>query len=78
MDRIRKGNETMANIKFIKIYTPIREEWCDIAYEKDGYITKVCSYTTDEMPKTARKWLEGKVGRKQYDKTLEREETIYE
>ena len=68
----------MANIKFMRIYTPIREEWCDIAYEKDGYITRIRSCTTDEMPKTARKWLEGKVGRKQYDKTLEREETIYE
>lgn len=68
----------MANIKSIRTYEFYGNEWCDIAYEKDGYIHRVTSYPTDEMPKTARKWLEGKEGKAYYDRVFERNTKIYQ
>lgn len=68
----------MANIKSIRTYLFYGNEYCDIAYQRDGYITKVCTMPTDEMPKTVRTWLKGKTGTIQYDKIFKREETIYQ
>ena len=67
----------MANIYFVRIYDFYGSKHCDVAYERDGFITKVCTYPTDEMPKTVKKWLEDKPGRVQYNRTLKRSETIY-
>lgn len=67
----------MANIKFIreyKLFPESSETWYDILYAKSN---RLCTYTADDLPKTARKWLEGKVGTTIYDSILEREETIY-
>lgn len=55
----------MANIHAIREYDFYGMEFVDILYSKDGYITRVYTMPKEEMPKTARKWMEGKVGETQ-------------
>ena len=62
----------MANINFVRIY-----EFYDVAYEKDGFITRIRTYDTDDLPKTVKKWLKGRDGKVQYDRTLDRKEIVY-
>lgn len=68
----------MGKICFIRTYKQFGNEECDIVYEKNGRPYRCCSMPVSEMPRTAKLWLVGKTGTKAYDKTLEREETIYE
>lgn len=70
-------SKTMANIKFIreyKLFPESSETWYDILYAKSN---RLCTYTADDLPKTARVWLKNKVGTTIYDSLLEREEVIY-
>lgn len=66
----------MADIKFVREYKmfPASEICFDVLYAKSN---RLCFYTEEDLPKTVKKWLEGKEGIVQYDRTLEREETIY-
>ena len=67
----------MAKIKFIreyKLFPESSETWYDILYAKSN---RLCTYTADDLPKTAKEWLKGKVGTTIYDSLLEREEVIY-
>lgn len=67
----------MANIKFIreyKLFPESSETWYDILYAKSN---RLCTYTADGLPKTAKTWLKGKVGTTIYNSVLEREEVIY-
>lgn len=67
----------MAEIRFIREYQLIPgngEMWYDILYAKSN---RLCTYPADELPKTAREWLKGKLGTTIYNSVLEREEVIY-
>lgn len=66
----------MAEIRFIREYQivpGVTETLYDIVY-KSG---KLYCYTAEDLPGTAKAWLKDKVGKVQYDRTLEREEVIY-
>lgn len=65
----------MAKIEFIRLYkSEFGGEWADIVYESGRVVT----VSQSKIPKTAKKWLEGKEGRKQYDSVYKREETIFD
>lgn len=68
----------MANIRFIREYDLYNRTYYDTIYGTPGNPSRLYMYSKDDLPKTVQKWLEGKVGKKQYNKVLEREETIYE
>lgn len=67
----------MANIKFVreyKLFPGSSETWFDVLYAKSN---RLCIYTADDLPKTVQKWLKGKVGVRQHDRVLDRDEIIY-
>lgn len=71
-------DKTMAEIRRITEYkfTPTSDTiWYDVLYAKSY---RLCTYTAEDLPKTARKWLEDKEGVTQYSRVFDREETIYE
>lgn len=63
----------MASIKFIRVYDFYGTSITDILYESN----RLRTVPTQEMPNTAREWLKGRTGIKQYDKVLKRESVIY-
>ena len=67
----------MGNIHFIRIYKVYGTEYADICYEKDGYISRLVTVETCDLPKTAKAWLNNKHGINQFDKVYKRMETIY-
>lgn len=60
-------------IKFIREYEFYGYMFIDIVYES----MRIYTMPKDEMPKTAKKFLEGKTGVKQYDPVFKRDEIIY-
>ena len=61
MGQTLKGDKTMANIKFIRMYDFYNTAYVDILYGTNRLYT----YPAEEMPKTAYKWLKDKVGTRQ-------------
>lgn len=66
----------MATIRFIREYDFYGSKYFDILYMTPSG-SRVRTVGAEDLPKTARKWLEGKEGIRQYNKTLEKEEVIY-
>ena len=66
----------MANIHFVRKYNVYGTEYCDVAYIKDGYISRIVCYDANNIPKTVENWLENKKGRRQFD-LLNKEEVIF-
>ncbi len=52
-------------IKFIREYQFYKSTWFDIIYTDGKYITRVRTVTENELPKTARKFIEGATKREQ-------------
>ena len=52
-------------IKFIREYTFYKSKWFDIIYTDGKYITRVRTCLESELPKTARKYIEGATKREQ-------------
>ena len=64
----------MANIKFIREYEAYGGTWYDVLSAKSN---RLCTYTAEDLPKTAKKWLEDKEGIVQYSNVFKRDEVIY-
>ena len=67
----------MTNIYAIVKYDFYGTKYVDILYSKNGYPSYCRTCPFDEMPRTARKWLEGKTGKSRYDKIFKRDTIIY-
>lgn len=67
----------MANIRFARAYEFYGNPYYDVIYGRPGQPCRVYTYSKAELPKTVSKWLEGKEGVVQYNRTLGREEVIY-
>lgn len=69
----------MAEIKFVREYKPFpaaEDNYFDVVYAKSN---RLCFYTSaEELPETVKKWLKDKEGTVQYNRTFDREETIYQ
>lgn len=66
----------MATIRFIREYDFYGSKYFDILYMTPSG-SRLRTVGAEDLPKTAKKWLEDKEGITQYNKTLERDEVIY-
>lgn len=67
----------MATIRFVREYNFYGNAYCDIIYGTPGKPCRVYTYSKADLPKTVKKWLEGKEGVVQHDRVFNRDETIY-
>ena len=69
----------MARIRFVREFESYNDTWYDVAYySKCGnYVGRLFTFTSEDLPKTVKKWLDGKNGVAQYDSVFKRHEIIY-
>lgn len=64
----------MEKIKFIRSFTQYGIDWYDVIY-KSG---RCCSFTSDNLPKSAKMFLDAATSKKEeHDRTFKRTEIIY-